>query len=79
MLSGVVIPGETLEIAPCDGGSVTLCSPELGDALRSPRRLRSPGGPQEVTWRLGAGLNLHVFVPFLLFSSLSEHPASPRR
>lgn len=45
-LSGVVIPAETLEpqeIAPCDGGSVTLCSPELGDALRSPKGPRSPG------------------------------------
>lgn len=45
-LSGVVIPAETLEsqeIAPCDGGSVTLCSPELGDALRSPEGPRSPG------------------------------------
>lgn len=50
VLSGVVIPGETLksqEIAPCHGGSMTLCSPGLGDALRCPR------GPQEVTWRFG--------------------------
>lgn len=77
-LSGVVIPGETLksqEVAPCDGGSVTLCSPELGDALTSLRVLRSPEGHQEVTWRLGTGL--YVLMPVLLLSSFSEHPASP--
>lgn len=46
-LSGVVFPGETLksqEIAPCEGGSVTLCSPELGDSLMSLRAPRSPRG-----------------------------------